>query len=80
MKLLLRNLCVEVCESELQQLFSIYGKVVRARVLRDEINNTSRGVAIVEMAEGGEAAMKALNHVTYKTQYLVVTEMKERVC
>ncbi len=75
MKLLLRNLCVEVCENELRQLFSRYGRVRETKVVRDEKSNKSRGVAIVEMEEGGEEALKALNHANYKAQYLVISEL-----
>lgn len=75
MKLLLRNLNEEVCENELRHLFSAYGNVKLAKVLRDE-RNQSRGVAIVEMENGAEAALAALNHANYKSQYLVISRLE----
>jgi RNA recognition motif-containing protein len=74
MKLLLRNLCEEVCENELQTLFGTYGTVRVTKVLRDE-QNRSRGIAIVEMEDGAEAAVAALNHANYKAQYLVISQL-----
>ena len=78
MKLLLRNLCEDVCENELMHIFSTYGKVKKAKILRDERNMQSRGVAIVEMEDGGEIALQAMNYSNYKAQYLVVSELTEK--
>ena len=77
MKLLLRNLCVEVCEKELEKLFSRYGRVSNTKIIRDKENLLSRGVAIVEMENGGDDALLHLNYADYKAQLLFVSKMND---
>jgi RNA recognition motif-containing protein len=78
MKILVSNLHEEVCEEQLQQLFNKYGKVLAAKVVRNADTNQSRGVGVVEMGTraDGETAIKNLNRTNYRSQYLIVSEIK----
>jgi hypothetical protein len=49
MNIFVSNLSQHVMDSELRKLFSAYGEVASARVMREERNGRSRGSAVVSM-------------------------------
>ncbi len=63
---------------DLRELFGQYGSVKAADVITDRETGRSRGFGFVEMAEGGEAAIEALNGQDLQGRALTVNEAKPR--
>lgn len=63
MKLLIRNLARTTSETELRQLFEVYGVVQSCNLVFDRVTGNSKGFGFVTMPKPGEAktAMKNLN-------------------
>jgi len=63
MKLIIRNLARSTTEAELQAMFEAHGDVQYCNLVMDDVSNSSKGFAFVEMPRQGEAkaAMKTLN-------------------
>jgi cold-inducible RNA-binding protein len=80
MNIYVGNLAKDVKEDELTQLFSEYGKVVSAKILRDLFSQESRGFGFVEMQgqEDAKKAIDALNIMDFKGKKLVVNEARPR--
>ena len=57
MDIFVRNLPLNLTSSQLEQLFSMYGKVLSARVVLDRETNESRGFAFVTMPVEAEAKL-----------------------
>lgn len=77
-KLYVGNLSFRVTSEELRDLFSQYGNVTSASVISDRDTGRSRGFGFVEMADGGEAAVEALNGQDLQGRALTVNEAKPR--
>jgi len=77
-KLYVGNLSFRVTSEELSQLFSQYGNVTSASVISDRDTGRSRGFGFVEMADGGEQAVEALNGQDLQGRALTVNEAKPR--
>ena len=60
------NLAFGTTSSDLEQLFGQYGKVTKAQVVMDRETGQSRGFGFVEMAAGGDEAIKALNLTEFR--------------
>lgn len=80
MNIYVGNLAKDAKEEELTELFSEYGKVVSAKILRDMFSQESRGFAFVEMQgqEDAKKAIEALNTHDFKGRKLVVNEARPR--
>lgn len=63
MVIYISNLHLHVESDELRNLFSLFGEVHSAVVVKDKITNTSRGFGFIEMKEeeAGNAAVTKLN-------------------
>lgn len=72
------NLPFSTTADELQDTFSQYGTVVRAQVISDRETGRSRGFGFVEMENGAEAAIDALNGKDYQGRTLTVNEARAR--
>lgn len=74
------NLPYTTTDSDLEQLFSQHGKVVRAQVLIDRETGRSRGFGFVEMdsPEEGRAAIAALNGQDMGGRPLRINEAQPR--
>ena len=77
-RLYVGNLAFSVTSDELSELFSQHGSVTSADVIKDRETGRSRGFGFVEMAEGGEAAIEALNGTDLQGRTLTVNEAKPR--
>ena len=77
-KLYVGNLTYDTTEDNLVELFSEYGEVLSAQIIIDRETNRSRGFGFVEMAEGAEEAVNALNGQDYKGRNLTVNEARPR--
>ena len=63
MNIYVGNLSFEVTDDDLRQLFSAYGEVESASVVKDRFSGESRGFGFVEMPakKDADAAIAALN-------------------
>jgi cold-inducible RNA-binding protein len=72
------NLTFQTTADDLRELFAPYGTVTSAQVVSDRDTGRSRGFGFVEMSEGGEAAIAALNGKDVGGRTLTVNEAKPR--
>ena len=72
------NLPFTTTEQDLQQLFGQYGTVTKAQVISDRETGRSRGFGFVEMSDGAEAAVEAMNGAEFQGRRLTVNEAKPR--
>jgi RNA recognition motif-containing protein len=73
------NLSYDSTEEALRGLFEQYGEVHSAKIISDRETGRSRGFGFVEMdAEGGNAAIAALNGREMDGRSLKVNEAKPR--
>lgn len=77
-KLYVGNLTFDATDAELTELFSQYGPVQSVQIVTDRDTGRSRGFGFVEMSEGGDAAIAALNGQDFKGRNLTVNEAKPR--
>lgn len=78
-KLFIANLPYSVIEIDLEELFSDYGRVQAARVIRDRETGRSRGFGFVTMSsiQEAETARIALDGINFKGRKLKIDEAKE---
>jgi RNA recognition motif-containing protein len=72
------NLPFTTTSDELREIFAEYGPVTRAQVATDRDTGRSRGFGFVEMGEGGDEAIAALNGAELNGRALTVNEAKPR--
>lgn len=72
------NLTFDATADDLRELFGQYGQVLKAQIVNDRETGRSRGFGFVEMADGGDEAISALNGTQYKGRSLTVNEAKPR--
>lgn len=68
------NISYQMTEEQLTELFGNYGAVTNARVVRDNRSGRSKGFAFVEMDEGADAAIEAINGTEVEGRTLRVAE------
>jgi RNA recognition motif-containing protein len=80
MNIYVGNLSQDVSEQDLTTLFSEYGKVSSAKIIRDMFSQESRGFGFVEMPSQGEAqkAIEGLNTKDVKGKKLIVNEARPK--
>ena len=80
MNIYVGNLSNDVSDEDLSTLFSEYGKVSSAKVIRDMFSQDSRGFGFVEMASQteGQKAIEGLNTHELKGKKIVVNEARPR--
>ena len=72
------NLAFATTSADLEQLFGQHGKVTKAQVVVDRETGQSRGFGFVEMASGGDEAIKALNLTEFQGRSITVNEARPR--
>jgi RNA recognition motif-containing protein len=72
------NLSSETTSDDLREIFSEYGRIDRAQVATDRDTGRSRGFGFVELREGGDEAIAALDGAHYQGRTLKVNEAKPR--
>ena len=77
-KIYVGNLTFDATDSELRDLFSPHGDVQSVQVVTDRDTGRSRGFAFVEMGDGADAAIAALNGQDFKGRNLTVNEARPR--
>ena len=77
-KLYVGNLAWAVTDEDLQEAFSEHGSVASASVITERDSGRSRGFGFVEMEDGAEAAIEALNGFELKGRALRVNEAQSK--
>ena len=77
-KLYVGNLSFDTSEDALRTAFGEFGVVNSASLVMDRDTGRSRGFAFVEMADGGDQAIAALNGRPMDGRTLTVNEAKPR--
>src|SRR5689334_22163474 len=72
------NLPYTTTSDDLRSWFADHGTVTRAQVATDRDTGRSRGFGFVEMSEGGDAAIAALDGAQVEGRALKVNEAKPR--
>src|SRR5262249_53223217 len=66
-------------EEDLRVEFSKHGTVVATQIIKDRDTGRSRGFGFVEMSDGADAAVAALNGAMFQGRTLTVNEARPRV-
>src|SRR6476469_5864605 len=72
------NMSFSTTEDELRELFAQYGTVTKVQLIMDRETGRPRGFAVVEMSDGGDQAIQALNGAQLGGRTLTVNEAKPR--
>jgi len=72
------NMAFSTTEEALRQAFEQHGTVTKVQLIMDRETGRPRGFAFVEMSEGGDAAIQALNGAQLDGRTLTVNEAKPR--
>ena len=78
MNIYVGNLSWGMSDQDLENLFAEHGSVTSAKIITDRMTNRSRGFGFVEMSDGGENAIQALNDAEVDGRKLVVNESRPR--
>jgi hypothetical protein len=80
MRLYVGNLLASTTSRDLRKLFAPYGTVTKAEIAIDKVHHTGRslGFGFVEMADGGEAAIAALNGAAFQGRTTLTVEEAKR--
>ena len=78
MNIYVGNISWGLNDQDLENLFAAHGTVTSAKIITDRMTNRSRGFGFVEMSDGAEAAIEALNGTEVDGRELVVNESKPR--
>ena len=77
-KLYVGNLAWAVTDEDLQETFAEHGSVGSATVITERDSGRSRGFGFVEMEDGAESAIEALNGFELKGRALRVNEAQSK--
>jgi len=72
------NLPFGTTNEDLMAAFGQFGTVVKAQIIMDRETGRSRGFAFVEMSDGVEEAIQAMNGTEFQGRRLTVNEAKPR--
>ncbi len=72
------NLSFNTTADDLRDLFSQYGSVNSTQVISDRETGRSRGFGFVEMGDGAEAAIQAVNGADFQGRAITVNEARPR--
>lgn len=72
------NLSYQTTADDLREAFSAHGTVTRAQIVSDRETGRSRGFGFVEMSDGAEAAIEAMNGASLQGRTLTVNEARPR--
>jgi len=80
MNIYVGNLSFKASEQDVENLFTQFGDVSSARIIKDKYTGRSRGFAIVEMNDdsSANAAISALHEKEFMERNLVVNEARPR--
>lgn len=72
------NMAFSTTEERLREVFSQYGTVTKVQLIMDRESGRPRGFAFVEMSDGADQAIQALNGTQLDGRALTVNEAKPR--
>ena len=72
------NMAFSTTEATLRELFSQYGTVTKTQLVMDRETGRPRGFAFIEMSDGGDQAIAALNGSQVDGRALTVNEAKPK--
>jgi len=72
------NLSFSTTEDEVRQLFGAHGSVTSVHLVTDRDTGRPRGFGFVEMADGADEAIEALNQTSVDGRSLTVNEARPR--
>ena len=78
MNIYVGNISWGLTDQDLENVFAEYGTVTSAKIIKDRATGRSRGFGFVEMSDGGEAAIEALNGNEVDGRELVVNESRPK--
>lgn len=78
MNIYVGNISWGLNDQDLENLFAEYGTVTSAKIITDRMTDRSRGFGFVEMSDGAEAAIEALNGSEQDGRALVVNESRPK--
>ena len=78
MNIYVGNISWGLTDQDLENVFAEYGTVTSAKIITDRATGRSRGFGFVEMSDGAEAAIEALNEAEVDGRKLVVNESKPK--
>ena len=78
MNIYVGNISWCMSDQDLENLFAEHGTVTSAKIITDRMTNRSRGFGFVEMSDGAEAAIEALNETEVDGRKLVVNESRPK--
>ena len=78
MNIYVGNLSWGMSDQDLENLFAEHGTVTSAKIITDRMTTRSRGFGFVEMSDGAEAAIEALNETEIEGRKLVVNESRPK--
>ena len=78
MNIYVGNISWGMSDQDLENLFAEHDTVTSAKIITDRMTNRSRGFGFVEMSDGAEAAIEALNEAEVDGRKLVVNESKPK--
>ena len=80
MRIYVGNLPYSMTDDDLRDLFSAYGELAAAEVIKDKFSGQSKGFGFVDMPSNSDAdaAIKALNETEMKGRKLTVNEARPR--
>ena len=78
MNIYVGNISWGMNDQDLENLFAEHGTVTSAKIITDKMTGRSRGFGFVEMSDGAEAAIEALNGTEVDGRELVVNESRPK--
>ena len=78
MNIYVGNISWGLTDQDLENVFAEYGIVTSAKIITDRATGRSRGFGFVEMSDGAEAAIEALNGTEVDGRELVVNESRPK--
>jgi|TARA_B100000927_G_scaffold222382_1_gene182294 RNA recognition motif-containing protein len=78
MNIYVGNISWGLTDQDLENVFAEHGTVTSAKIITDRATGRSRGFGFVEMSDGAEAAIEALNGTEVDGRELVVNESRPR--
>ena len=78
MNIYVGNISWGLTDQDLENVFAEHGTVTSAKIITDRATGRSRGFGFVEMSDGAEAAIEALNGTEVDGRVLVVNESRPK--
>ena len=78
MNIYVGNISWGLTDQDLENVFAEHGTVTSAKIITDRATGRSRGFGFVEMSDGAEAAIEALNGTEVDGRELVLNESRPK--